>query len=248
MRANIMVTKYTLPLLLIIAIISVSIIYFYGRSVWVPVYQSMSGKETLASVIEKYGERAEKRLIPYFETAGVVYPPKEIKLLALKEERFLELWAKDTGNFKKIRSYPVRGASGNAGPKLVEGDKQVPEGKYKIIGFNPNSSYHLSMKLNYPNDFDLYHARKEKRNKPGSNIFIHGKTLSIGCLAMGDRAIEELFTLVHKVGKKYSEVIIAPYDPREKPLQVKDADSPSWLPELYGEISEEFSKYIIDET
>lgn len=47
---------------------------------------------------------------------------------------------------------------------MIEGDKQVPEGLYKIEGFNPNSSYHLSMKLNYPNAFDLQHANKEGRS------------------------------------------------------------------------------------
>ena len=56
------------------------------------------------------------------------------------------------------------------------------------------------MKLDYPNAFDRLHANAEGRTQPGSNIFIHGKAASIGCLAMGDAAIEELFLLVSDIG------------------------------------------------
>ena len=97
---------------------------------------------------------------------------------------------------RKFSKYPIQGASGDIGPKLIEGDRQVPEGLYEIIGFNPNSSYHISMQLNYPNDFDLKHASAEGRDHSGNNIFIHGKDESIGCLAMGDAAIDFLLVVV----------------------------------------------------
>jgi murein L,D-transpeptidase YafK len=74
------------------------------------------------------------------------------------------------------------------------------------------------MKLNYPNSFDLQHAGREDRTKPGSNIFIHGRTASIGCLAMGDPAIEELFVLVQKVGHEHVLVLISPHDARKRSL------------------------------
>ena len=80
--------------------------------------------------------------------------------------------------------------------KLREGDRQVPEGLYRLIGRNPNSNYHLSMKLDYPNSYDPRHAKREGRSNPGSNIFIHGKSLSVGCLAMSGEAIEAFFVLV----------------------------------------------------
>jgi murein L,D-transpeptidase YafK len=98
-------------------------------------------------------------LCPPFAQAGVVYPPDELTLLGLKAERSLEVWALSGDSWSFIKSYPIKGASGNAGPKLREGDRQVPEGIYRIIGLNPNSSYHLSMKLNYPNEFDLQKAK-----------------------------------------------------------------------------------------
>ncbi len=229
---------------LIFLFIFIVVFYYYGRSVWVPIYKKYTGLETLSSVYKKYGVQAESRLIPYFKKASVVYPPTKIKLLVMKAERSIELWAKGAGDsqFKKIRHFQVKAASGQAGPKLREGDRQVPEGIYKIIALNPNSSYHLSMMLNYPNKFDKKQAIKEGRLYPGTNIFIHGKALSVGCLAMGDVAIEELFALVYKSGIKNIKIVIAPHDPRKVPLVVSK-NMPIWLSELYREVTREFSKH-----
>ena len=188
--------------------------YYYGRSYWHPYYLKFKGKRTVSNVIEKYGSTAEKRFLSNFKKANIPYPPKKLILFALKEKNIMELWASNQNKYKLIKEYKIKAASGKLGPKLREGDRQVPEGIYKIVGLNPNSSYHLSMKLNYPNRFDLRYAKKEGRNKPGSNIFIHGNAVSIGCLAMGDTAIEELFTMVYKVGKSNVEVIISPSDTR----------------------------------
>ncbi|MCF6325401.1 MAG: L,D-transpeptidase family protein [Gammaproteobacteria bacterium] len=227
----------------VVGIALLILLSIYGRVLWVPVYQKVVGKETISSVIEKYGENAENRLKPYFDNAGIPYPPKEVKLLAIKDEKKLELWVTSDNGFKKIKNYPIRAASGVSGPKLMEGDKQVPEGIYRIVGLNPNSSYHLSMKLNYPNEFDLYHANNEGRSNPGTNIFIHGKALSIGCLAIGDSAIEELFTLVYKVGIKNTEVVISPSDPGKAPLFQTVGNEKPWITALYKSITTEFIKY-----
>lgn len=228
---------------IILIAITLTILFYYGRSIWVPIYHAMIQKETLETIREKYGATAQERLEPYFIQAGIAFPPQQIKFLALKEEKLLELWAKDKGAYHWIKDYPIQAASGVAGPKLREGDKQVPEGVYKIVGLNPNSNYHLSMQLNYPNEFDMQHARRESRDKPGSNIFIHGKAVSIGCLAMGDSAIEELFLLVSRIGFKNTEVLIAPRDPRANPLKVDQSSSPAWLPELYRTLNQEFNLY-----
>lgn len=228
---------------MVIGVLSLSLCYVYGRSIWVPVYQLVAGKESVASVISEYGEKAEGRLLPYFEELGIEYPPKEFKLLAIKNEKRLELWVPHENGYKKVKNYTIKAASGISGPKLIEGDKQVPEGIYKIVGLNPNSSYHLSMKLNYPNQFDLAHASAEGRTKPGSNIFIHGKAVSIGCLAVGDPAIEELFTLAHKVGINNTQVIIAPSDPRKRPIAPPNGNTKAWMTQLYQSITTEFLKY-----
>ncbi len=117
--------------------------FFFGRSTWVPMYHKFVGKQTVADVLEKYGEPARSRLIPFFEVASVAYPPKRIALLGIKDAAVLELWAETSEGPTFIRSYPIKALSGTPGPKLTEGDRQVPEGVYKIEGLNPNSSYHL---------------------------------------------------------------------------------------------------------
>ncbi len=215
--------------------------YLFGRSLWVPVYQQVVGKQSLAQVMETYGPRARSRLAPYFERAGVAYPPSAVTLLAIKDQALLELWAEGAAGPRPVRSYRIRGLSGQAGPKLREGDRQVPEGIYRIIGFNPNSAYHLSMKLDYPNTFDLRQAEAEGRTEPGSNIFIHGKAVSIGCLAMGDPSIEELFVLAQDVGKANIGVAIAPTDPRVRALPT--GLGPVWVSELYRSIDAYFAAY-----
>lgn len=97
------------------------------------------------------------------------------------------------------------------------------------------------MKLDFPNRLDSEMAEAGGRTWPGSNIFIHGKAVSIGCLAMGDCAIEELFVLTADTGLQGVSVIIAPNDPGTSPL-VAD-DHPPWVTGLYAEIKAEFFRY-----
>ncbi|MGZ4958990.1 MAG: L,D-transpeptidase family protein [Methylomonas sp.] len=196
------------------------------------------GQRTVADILQIYGTYATNKLKPYFSRANVPYPPREIIFLALKQEMKLEVWARDSGEFQFIRHYGIQAASGVSGPKLRQGDKQVPEGIYRISGMNPNSHYHLSMKINYPNEFDLFHASQEGRTDPGSDIFIHGRAQSIGCLAMGDEAIEELFVLTSQTGVDNVKVVIAPHDPRAYSLEA-GANLPEWATELYSMISRE---------
>jgi len=198
---------------------------------------------SVADRLKEYGPVARARLAPHFKKAGVVYPPQELIFVGLKEEKSLEIYAKSgTNDFKFIRYYPVRAASGVAGPKLREGDRQVPEGIYKIELLNPNSSYHLSLRVGYPNDFDRAQAAKENRTKLGGDIMIHGAAVSIGCLAMGDEAAEDLFVLAADTGVEKITVILSPVDFRaEKPLP-KDAKLTEWTPKLYEEIKVRLAK------
>jgi murein L,D-transpeptidase YafK len=112
-------------------------------------------------------------------------------LIGLKAEKRLELWAPDAaGRPRLIKTYPILAASGGAGPKLREGDRQVPEGLYAIESLNPNSRFHLSLRIDYPNAADRRRAQAEARTGLGGDIMIHGSNVSIGCLAMGDPAAE----------------------------------------------------------
>jgi len=94
--------------------------------------------------------------------------------------------------YKLFKTYRIAGNSGVLGPKLAEGDRQMPEGFYEVkkSALNPNSRYHLSFNIGYPNSYDRYHKRT------GSFIMVHGSNVSIGCYAMTDAGIEEIYLLV----------------------------------------------------
>jgi len=201
-----------------------------------------SGPRTVGDILADFGPYAVDQLRPHFQQAGVAYPPREVTLIAIKDERRLEVWARNDGAYRWIRDYSILAASGVGGPKLRQGDRQVPEGEYRIVRLNPNSNYHLSMRLDYPNEFDRFHAREEGRADPGSDIFIHGKNVSAGCLAMGDAAIEELFVLTAHTGEDMVRVLISPRDPRPGPLEARE-NLPFWTRELYARISQEILAY-----
>lgn len=104
----------------------------------------------------------------------------------------LEVWVDTGGRHQLLRSWPICTWSGALGPKQREGDGQAPEGFYAVgpQQLNPASNYHLSFNLGYPNAFDRAHQRT------GNYLMVHGNCVSIGCYAMGDAAIEEIYTLV----------------------------------------------------
>lgn len=205
--------------------------------------QRAKGQATIADRLAQYGPAARARLKPYFDTAGIAYPPKRIVLVGLKQERQLEVWGSGDGKkYKLLHTYPILAASGVLGPKLREGDRQVPEGLYRVELLNPNSLYHLSLRVNYPNAFDLQHAKEEGRTEPGSDIMIHGKAASIGCLAMGDPAVEEIFVLVAETGIEKVEIILSPVDFRKQVLPKVEKPLPAWTAELYRTIQERLSQ------
>jgi hypothetical protein len=192
---------------------------------------------TVEERLAQYGARARERLARHFAAASVRYPPSRLTLLALKQERSLELYARDAhGAQRFVHSYPVLAASGTLGPKLRMGDEQVPEGLYRVELLNPNSRFHLSLRLSYPNAFDRRMARADGRTHLGGDIMIHGNRVSIGCLAMGDVAAEDLFVMAADTGLQRIDVILAPLDLRsERPPA--GPQLPSWAPILYREIA-----------
>lgn len=193
---------------------------------------------TLRTRLAEISPNASFRLAAKFEAAKAIWPPAEIALIALKDEKVLELHARpNEGSWKLVHRYRVLAASGGPGPKLRQGDRQVPEGVYSIALLNPNSAFHVSMRVNYPNAFDKQMAQKDGRRDLGGDIMIHGKNLSAGCLAMGDEAVEELFTLAAQVGLAKVKLIIAPTDFRENGVPAIDTSKPEWLPKLYTEVA-----------
>jgi murein L,D-transpeptidase YafK len=199
---------------------------------------------TIAERVAKYEAAVHHRLAPLFKAQSIPYPPAKFTLIVLKEEKKLELHVPGTnGQYQLIKTYPILAASGTAGPKLKEGDLQVPEGFYEIEALNPNSRYHLSLRVNYPNAEDKKHAKTEGRTNLGGDIMIHGKALSIGCIAIGDPASEEVFILAAKTGIKNIKLLISPVDFRVRPLKDVQLKTPIWLKPLYERLKAEMDNY-----
>ena len=158
----------------------------------------------------------------------------KLRILVFKNEQSVEVHAP---GWKKPRIYPMTAFSGTLGPKLREGDGQIPEGVYGIEYLNPNSSYYLSLKVSYPNASDRKRAKADGRTKLGGDIMIHGKAVTIGCVPVGDDAIEDIFYLAASIGIKNVSVVIAPYDMRKGRNPELERSPLAWYPDLCREIS-----------
>ena len=139
-------------------------------------------------------KRKQDTLMKQFAAQGLKWPAAQMYLRSFKYDSQLEVWVRYAMNepFKLFKTYKVCALSGSMGPKRMQGDYQVPEGFYYINEFNPRSSYHLSLGLNYPNASDrilsdTYH--------PGGDIYIHGSCVTTGCIPIMDNQIEELYIL-----------------------------------------------------
>lgn len=146
-----------------------------------------------------------------------------------KREFELEIWMKRDGRFHRFATYPICMWSGWLGPKLKEGDRQSPEGFYTVDkgALNPNSKYHLSFNLGYPNAFDRAHGRT------GSFLMVHGHCASIGCYAMTDAVIDEIWTLVTAAlesGQSRFQVQVFPFRMTEDNMAsyANYAEAPFW--------------------
>lgn len=152
------------------------------------------------------------------------WPPRSLTLVAFKEERRVEVWA----DGRWLKSYPILAASGTAGVKRREGDRQVPEGIYRLTTLNPRSRFHLSIRVDYPD------AEDARYGCTGSDIYVHGGAVSVGCIAIGDEAIEEVYRLSQNVPNRW--IIIVPWDLRRKNPPAADE---SWINERYVRLGRE---------
>jgi murein L,D-transpeptidase YafK len=140
----------------------------------------------------------------------------------IKESSELELWMAPTIAMphKLLHTYPICRWSGRLGPKLREGDGQSPEGFYAVTraALNPHSAYHLSFNLGYPNAYDRAHGRT------GSLLMVHGDCKSVGCYAMTDAGIDEIYTLVDAAlvaGQPNIPVHIFPFRMTDTPMRLR---------------------------
>lgn len=140
-----------------------------------------------------YDEK-EETVNSYFKTKGFQKEGFNLFIRAFKKEKILEVWIKEKGKTKYslLTTYNFCTISGTLGPKRREGDLQIPEGVYHINHFNPQSNFHLSLGLNYPNASDKILSDKQK---PGGEIYIHGNCVTVGCIPITDERIKELYIL-----------------------------------------------------
>ncbi|MET0394991.1 MAG: L,D-transpeptidase family protein [Chitinophagaceae bacterium] len=138
--------------------------------------------------------RKEDTLQKQFEAKKLKWPARYIYIRSFKYDSQMEVWVKNEMNdpFQLFKTYKVCALAGTLGPKRMEGDYQVPEGFYYINEFNPNSSYYLSLGINYPNESDKVLS---DLFRPGGAIYIHGSCVTVGCIPITDQQIDELYIL-----------------------------------------------------
>lgn len=157
-------------------------------------------------------------------------PGAHVYIRVFKESSELELWLRDHlgGRFRKFSTYRIATWGGKGlGPKLKEGDGMAPEGCYMVTAkqLNPESKFHLSFDLGYPNGFD------RSLGRTGSHVMVHGGAVSIGCFAMTDPQIEIIYLLVEaalRANQGAFQVHIYPFRMTAERLD-KEKDNP-WHP------------------
>ena len=135
-----------------------------------------------------------------------------------KQEGTLELWMKRGGRYALYKSFPVCKWSGRLGPKTRAADYQSPEGFYSVSArqLNPHSHYHLAFDLGYPNAFD------RRQGATGSAVMVHGDCKSVGCFAMTNRGIDEIYGYVAAAlanGQREVPVHIFPFRMTEQAIE-----------------------------
>lgn len=200
--------------LVIVAIAAVMLAPF-----WIPILRD--GDEGLIAA-----ERSKRRLLasvglPMPNTPGTGQLPQRLAdhglrsgapifIRIFKREFELEVWMQRDGLFHRFATYPMCVWSGKLGPKFREGDQQAPEGFYTVdaSALNPNSQWYRSFNLGYPNAYDRAH------NRTGSFLMVHGGCASVGCFAMTDAQMDDIWQLVTaalKGGQKRFQVQAFPF-------------------------------------
>ncbi|RYE06980.1 MAG: murein L,D-transpeptidase [Hyphomicrobiales bacterium] len=147
-----------------------------------------------------------------------------------KREHLLEVWMRSAeGRFVLFRAYEICTYSGGLGPKLAEGDRQAPEGFYRVARkqLNPNSRHHLAFNIGFPNALD------QALGRTGSYLMVHGGCSSVGCYAMTDAQIDEIYAIIEAAldrGQQEVDVSIFPFRMTETALQTEAGNqwSPFW--------------------
>lgn len=211
--------------LLVLVLCGISAFALLGTSEQKQSVASLSSRllPPLRSVL---GQESSGALSAELKSAGFELG-QPVLLRLFKQESELEVWMMRNGTYDHFKTYHICKWSGALGPKLQEGDGQSPEGFYEVSlkQLNPNSRYHLALNIGFPNVFD------QSQSRTGSALMIHGSCVSIGCYAMTDTGIEDIYKLVEEalLAKQASiPVHVFPFHMTAENLRAQAA-SP-WLP------------------
>ncbi len=171
-------------------------------------------------------QEVRERLTPEIEELMAkkgMFPGQPIFIRIFKESAELEIWVRQGITFKIFKTYTICDYSGSLGPKEREGDKQSPEGFYQVgvSQLNPWSKFHLAFDLGYPNAYDRACGRT------GKSLMVHGRCSSVGCYAMTDYRMEEIYTLADAAlahGQGAFEVHIFPFRMTKENMQQHQGD------------------------
>lgn len=153
----------------------------------------------------------EENTLFHLNSKPTTQPDSSIFIQIFKQEGVLELYQKTAvGKYKLVKTYPICKFSGGLGPKKIEGDLKSPEGFYQITRsqLNPNSRYYRSINLGFPNEFD------KTQGYSGNYLMIHGSCVSVGCYAMTDKSMGEIYQTVEQAlqnGQPAVDVSIYPF-------------------------------------
>ncbi|MEJ7766328.1 MAG: L,D-transpeptidase family protein [Chitinophagaceae bacterium] len=178
--------------LVFFVILSLSIIKVFAQTASSS-YTFIDYQKSIPKITELL-QRKQDTLMKQFQSKGLSWPARYLYIRSFKYDSQMEIWVKNEKSqpFKLFKTYKVCALAGTLGPKRMQGDYQVPEGFYHINEFNPNSQYHLSLGLNYPNISD---KMLSDSLQPGGDIYIHGSCVTTGCIPITDQQIDEVYIL-----------------------------------------------------
>lgn len=205
--------RRSLPIFLTIVAVFTIVVAIASKLTGVPVFEQF--RERAKRIAERHlpvedtATAARRKLSLRLREAGLILG-SPIFIRIFKEEAELEVWVKSGETYSKLHSYPICKHSGFLGPKLKEGDKQAPEGFYAVTRkqLNPGSRHYRAFNIGFPNEYDRAHGRT------GTYLMVHGGCTSIGCYAMTDAGIAEIYRLVEQAlltGQKRVPVHIFPF-------------------------------------
>jgi murein L,D-transpeptidase YafK len=219
---------------LLIILIASTLIIYQSNSFASSIQNKPLTTEKVENILAKVTPKIKKELTDKgFQLGSSIF----IRIFKLPAE--LEVWINKNKHYELFKTYPICDFSGYPGPKLHEGDWQSPEGFYSVSAdrMNPQSNYHLSFNIGYPNEYD------KLLNRSGSNIMVHGNCSSMGCFAMNDYRIEEIYTLAHVAltnGQQSFSVHVFPF--RMTTDNMEKFQSSPWI-EFWKNLKEGFDAF-----